>query len=92
MSGDEGAAGGGSAWRGSRVRLRAFEPADREVYDAWDQDSDQARNLSAIPFPRSAEAIRRTPRQHIRETDGEYRWPTMNPPSGSLAAGSSGVR
>jgi len=47
-----------SVWQGRRVRLRAMESADWETYFAWDQDSDQARNLDAVPFPRSREAGR----------------------------------
>lgn len=39
-----------------RVRLRAIEPTDRETYFSWDQDSEQARHLYAVPFPRSREA------------------------------------
>lgn len=48
-----------SIWQGKRVRLRAVEPSDWEVFFAWNQDDDQARRLYFIPFPLSAEATRR---------------------------------
>jgi len=48
-----------SVWQGERVRLRAVEPSDWEVFFAWNQDDDQARRLYFIPFPLSAEATRR---------------------------------
>ena len=47
-----------SIWQGKRVRLRAIEPADWAVYFAWNQDDDQARGVSNIPFPQSQEAVR----------------------------------
>lgn len=48
-----------SIWQGERVRLRAVEPSDWEVFFRWNQDDDQARRLYFIPFPLSAEATRR---------------------------------
>ncbi|CAA9545898.1 MAG: hypothetical protein AVDCRST_MAG33-414 [uncultured Thermomicrobiales bacterium] len=48
-----------SIWRGPRVHLRAFALADANVYQAWDHDSDQARALWEIPWPRSPEGDRR---------------------------------
>jgi RimJ/RimL family protein N-acetyltransferase len=47
-----------SIWQGERVRLRAIEPEDWAVYFAWNQDDEQARSVSSIPFPQSAEAVR----------------------------------
>ena len=38
--------------------MRAIEPADWTVYLAWNQDDEQARGVSSIPFPLSAEAVR----------------------------------
>ena len=47
-----------SNWQGERVRLRAIEPSDWEAYFNWNQDDEQARGVSNIPFPQSAEAVR----------------------------------
>ena len=49
----------GDAWQGKRVRLRAFEPSHGDAYLPWGDDSEQARNLDALPFPASREATRR---------------------------------
>jgi RimJ/RimL family protein N-acetyltransferase len=48
-----------SVWAGSRTHLRAFTLADADVYSAWNQDSDQARAIWEIPWPRSPEGDRR---------------------------------
>jgi RimJ/RimL family protein N-acetyltransferase len=74
--------GGGSSsdgicyWQGRLVRLRAMEPSDWEAYHAWNQDDEQARLLYSIPFPRSAEAMRRwAERTATQEPDGDnFRW------------------
>src|SRR5215218_6682124 len=55
--------GNQSVWHGERVRLRAIEPSDWTVYFAWSQDDEQARNVSTIPFPQSAEAVRQWAQQ-----------------------------
>jgi RimJ/RimL family protein N-acetyltransferase len=52
-----------SIWQGERVRLRAIEPSDWEAYFAWNQDDEQARSVSNIPFPQSAEAVRQWAQQ-----------------------------
>ena len=52
-----------SVWQGRLVRLRAVEPADWAVYFAWNQDDDQARSVSRVPFPQSAEAVRQWAQQ-----------------------------
>jgi RimJ/RimL family protein N-acetyltransferase len=46
-------------WQGERVRLRAVEPEDWEIFSAWDADSETARQCYAIPFPKSYEAVRK---------------------------------
>lgn len=46
-------------WQGERVRLRMTEPGDWEVFQAWNDDSEQSRNLYFIHPPTSAEAMRR---------------------------------
>jgi RimJ/RimL family protein N-acetyltransferase len=65
-----------SIWQGERVRLRAIEPADWAVYFAWNQDDEQARSVSCIPFPQSAEAVRQWAQQEAtRKPEGDaYRF------------------
>lgn len=48
-----------SVWQGSRVRLRAVEPSDWEVFFAWNQDDDMPRRLDYVWFPQSREAVKR---------------------------------
>lgn len=47
-----------SIWQGERVRLRAVEPEDWEMFWRWNQDDAQARSLDFIPFPLSRAATR----------------------------------
>jgi RimJ/RimL family protein N-acetyltransferase len=62
----------GSIWQGERVRLRAIEPSDWEVFFAWNQDDEQARGVSKIPFPQSAEAVRQWAQQEAtRKPEGD---------------------
>lgn len=62
----------GNVWQGPRVRLRAMEPEDWAAYFACDQDSEQARALYHVPFPRSQAATRHwAEREATRETDGD---------------------
>jgi RimJ/RimL family protein N-acetyltransferase len=59
-------------WQGERVRLRAIEPSDWEAYFAWNQDDEQARGVSNIPFPQSAEAVRLWAQQEAtRKPEGD---------------------
>jgi RimJ/RimL family protein N-acetyltransferase len=59
-------------WQGERVRLRAIEPSDWEAYFAWNQDDEQARSVSNIPFPQSAEAVRQWAQQEAtRKPEGD---------------------
>src|SRR5215216_90903 len=61
-----------SIWQGERVRLRAIEPADWAFYFAWNQDDEQARSVSSIPFPQSAEAVRQWAQQEAtRKPEGD---------------------
>ncbi len=46
-------------WQGERVRLRALEPEDWEVFNQWDQDTETARECYWVPFPKSREAARK---------------------------------
>lgn len=40
-----------SIWQGERVRLRAVREADWESFETWNQDDEQGRSGSWIPFP-----------------------------------------
>ena len=61
-----------SIWQGERVRLRAIEPSDWEAYFAWNQDDEQARGVSNIPFPQSADAVRQWAQQEAtRKPEGD---------------------
>ena len=51
-----------SLWQGPRVRLRAFEAEDWEIYHAWNVDDEQTRNLDQIHLPRSPAAARQSDR------------------------------
>ncbi len=61
-----------SMWQGKRVRLRAIEPSDWQVYFTWNQDHGQARRVAGLPVPQSAEAVRQWAQQEsIRKPDGD---------------------
>lgn len=61
-----------SIWAGQRIRLRAFTLADAAAYRAWDHDTDQARALWQIPWPRSLEGDERWAEQEAkRGADGD---------------------
>jgi RimJ/RimL family protein N-acetyltransferase len=46
-------------WQTERIRLRAIEPGDWEVFFRWNQDEDMTRALDWVWFPQSREAVRR---------------------------------
>jgi RimJ/RimL family protein N-acetyltransferase len=48
-----------SHWQGDLVKLRAVEPADWEIYHAWNFDDEMMGNLWYLPLPQSREAGRR---------------------------------
>ena len=61
-----------SIWMGERVHLRAFTLADSATYQAWNHDTDQARALWQIPWPRSPEGDERwAEREAKRGADGD---------------------
>jgi RimJ/RimL family protein N-acetyltransferase len=70
-----------SYWQGDRIRLRAMEPADWDAYNAWNQDDDQARRVSVVPFPQSQESVRRFAERTATEPpDGDnFRWVITDP-------------
>ena len=65
-----------SIWRGHRVRLRPVEPDDWPLFHAWGQDDAVSRLAHTVPFPESAEAVRRwaegTATREWRDDD--FRW------------------
>lgn len=61
-----------SVWQGSRVRLRAVEPSDWEVFYEWNQDDDMTRRLDVVWLPQSREAVRRwAEEQATRRPEGD---------------------
>ena len=48
-----------NTWQGTRVRLRAVEPADAETHFLWNQDSEMPRGLDYVWPPASRESVRR---------------------------------
>jgi RimJ/RimL family protein N-acetyltransferase len=40
-------------WQGAKIRLRALEPSDAEIFYKWDQNSERARNLDFVWPPTS---------------------------------------
>lgn len=69
---DQGDTRGPSTWRGTRVELRAIEPEDWTVYDEWNADDEQNRNLDRVPFPQSKERVRRFAQEaSAGEPDGD---------------------
>ncbi len=63
-------------WQGTRIRLRAVEPADAKTFYEWNQDGERARNLDFVWPPQSlagaqawtqAESLKRMP-------NDQYRW------------------
>jgi len=63
-------------WQGTRIRLRAVECADAEIFYQWNQDSERARNLGFV-WPPSSRASMDTWVQaeslKQMETD-QFRW------------------
>jgi len=65
-----------SIWQTERVRLRAIEPGDWEVFFRWNQDDEMARALDRVWFPQSQEAVRRWAEEAaLRRPDGDaFHW------------------
>ena len=49
----------GTFWQTDKVRLRAIEPSDADLFYQWNLDSNMARSLYWVPFPQSLESTRR---------------------------------
>jgi RimJ/RimL family protein N-acetyltransferase len=61
-----------SIWTGNRIRLRAFELSDSRTYADWNVDTEQARALDFIHFPRSEQGdIDWAEREVRRERQGD---------------------
>ena len=61
-----------SVFYGPRVHLRAFSAKDAAVYRTWNEDTDQARALDSVPWPRSPEADQRWADAEVsRPPDGD---------------------
>lgn len=65
-----------SIWQGTRVRLRAVEPADWEYFFAWSDDDVTARRSSEIGFPQSREAVKQWTEKvaTAKPEHDHYRW------------------
>ncbi len=63
-------------WQGKKVRLRAVETRDVELFAAWELDSDAQRNFDVVHFPRSLEQLRDrlTALAHDEGKDDNYYW------------------
>ena len=63
-------------WRTERIRLRAIEPGDWEVFFRWNQDDEMARALDGVWFPQSREAVRRWAEEASlrRPVDDVFHW------------------
>ena len=46
-------------WQGKRIRLRALEPADAEIFFTWNRDSEMPRNVDFVWPPGSLAMQRR---------------------------------
>lgn len=44
-------------WESERIRLRGLEPEDAETFQAWNSDSDMARNLDFLWPPSSLSSV-----------------------------------
>ena len=67
-------------WRGEKVRLGAVEPSDWQVFHTSNDDTAAARHHSQIPFPRSAERMKKWA-EELSLTDPKddaFRWVIEN--------------
>ncbi|MBZ0296295.1 MAG: GNAT family N-acetyltransferase [Anaerolineae bacterium] len=55
-------------WQGERIRLRSTEPEDWTFFFDLDHDSEMARALDIVWFPRSAEASREWAKKEAQKT------------------------
>lgn len=67
-------------WRGDKVRLRAVESGDWQTYHSSNDDTEAARHHSWIPFPRSAERMKKWAEELslVDPKDDAFRWVIEN--------------
>lgn len=67
-------------WQGQKVRLRAVEPGDWEVFYRWNDDTEVARLCYNIPFPQSSEAVKKWAAETAaaEPTNDVFRWVIEN--------------
>lgn len=65
-----------SIWQTDRIRLRAIEPGDWEVFFHWNRDDEMTRALDWVWFPQSREAVRRWAEEASlrRPVDDAFHW------------------
>jgi RimJ/RimL family protein N-acetyltransferase len=65
-----------SIWQTERIRLRAIEPGDWEVFFRWNQDDEMTRGIDRVWFPQSREAMRRQTEEASlrRPVDDAFHW------------------
>ena len=63
-------------WQGTRIRLRAIEPADAEIIYQWNQNSERARNLDFVWPPSSRASVDAwTHAQSLKHMENDqFRW------------------
>jgi RimJ/RimL family protein N-acetyltransferase len=64
-----------NSWQGHKVRLRAIEPTDADIFHEWDKDTDQARLQYMVRYPTSLESARRNAQEGTMrrpEDDGYF--------------------
>lgn len=60
-----------NCWEAEHIRLRGVEPADWELYQQWDRDTEASRLGWHVPPPGGSESLRKTAREHSEIALGE---------------------
>lgn len=84
-------------WQNERIRLRAVEPGDAELFYQWNLDSERARLLDFLWPPQSHAALQKwAEEQTQRRMDGDgYHWVIETPdgmPVGTIATHNCNLR
>ncbi|MBN1451311.1 MAG: GNAT family N-acetyltransferase [Anaerolineales bacterium] len=68
-------------WQNEKVRLRALEPEDAELFFRWNMDSERARRLDFIWPPQSLASVRKLVEEqsHKQLEVDTFRWIIENP-------------
>jgi RimJ/RimL family protein N-acetyltransferase len=77
-------------WENDKVRLRALEPEDAELFFRWNMDSERARRLDFVWPPQSLASVQKwvEEQSHKQLEDDRYNWLIETPggtPVGSIA-------